>query len=67
MRLKFHSFEFDIWALSKEVLRPFFTNENSFLFQQAENLNAADGTHQITFKIDKKCWRNFKLSSQVII
>ncbi len=46
-----------------------FTGASTFALmpQQAENQNPTDGTHQISFKINEKCWRNFKLSSQVII
>jgi hypothetical protein len=40
---------------------------NKTVFEQAENQNGEDGAHQISFKINEKCYRNFKLSSQVIM
>jgi len=65
MRLKFHSFEFNIWASMKAVFLHFYKNKSSS-FSQAEIQNAEDGTHQISLKISEKCWSNFKWSSQVI-
>ncbi len=35
--------------------------------QQAEKQNDGDGTHEISFKMNELCWRNYKLSSQVIL
>ena len=34
-------------------------SKNNSFFQQAENQNAEDGTHQIPFKINEKSWRKF--------
>ncbi len=62
MRVKFCSFEFDIWASLKLVL----LHLKDIKTEQAENKNAEECTQQISFKINEKSWRNFKLSSQVI-
>jgi uncharacterized protein YccT (UPF0319 family) len=65
MRLKYCSFEFVIWASLKAICLFFVNIKNSF-FQKAENPNVEDGTHQISFKINEKCWGNVKLSNPVI-
>ncbi len=59
MRLKFNSYEFNTWPLMKAI------------FLHKKNLPAEiqnkHGTHKISFRINEKCWRNFKLLGQVII
>jgi hypothetical protein len=35
--------------------------EKKVLFEQSQNQQAEDGTHQISLKINEKCLRNFKL------
>jgi hypothetical protein len=62
MRVKFCSFEFDIRASLKAVL----LHLKDIKTEQAENKNAEECTHQISFKINEKSWRNFKLFGQVI-
>jgi len=37
------------------------------LLKQAEKQNTENGTHQISFRMNEKCWRNFKVSRPVII
>jgi len=52
MSLKFHSFQINIWASLKEVFLLFKRIKNLSFFEQAENQNDEDGTHQISFKIN---------------
>jgi hypothetical protein len=54
MRLKFHSFEFDVWALLKAAFLQFFKRSKQFL--NLGNKMLKYGTNQISFKSNEKCW-----------
>jgi hypothetical protein len=45
----------------------FFKDKKQFSFCQPENQNGDDGTRQILFKINEKCWEKAKLYSKVLI
>jgi hypothetical protein len=59
MNLILRFFKSSIYSLYSKI--------NTILFLQAKNQYAEDGTHKISLKINEKCWRNFKFSSQVKI
>jgi len=68
MRLKFHSFDFiGANASLKAVFLHILIMKNYRVFEQAENQNVLDSAHEISFKLNGKCWRNYKLPSLVII
>ncbi len=52
MRLKFHSYELDIWGWFKAVFIHILKNKNISVLQP-ENSYAEDDTHQILFKIKR--------------
>ncbi len=55
-------------GFTKFRISSLFDNEKlQRVFEQAENQNALDSVHEISFKLNGKCWRNYKLPSLVII
>ncbi len=66
MRLKFHSCEFDKWGSLKAVFIHFLKNKNISFFNDLRT-NMPKMISIISFKLNEKCWRKFKFSSQDII
>jgi hypothetical protein len=56
-----YGFKFIIWAFLEAV----FIDVRIVIFWQAETQIVKDSIKNISYKIEK-CWRNFKLSSQVV-
>jgi hypothetical protein len=56
-----------VLTLLKSSVNSLFWILKTFLFKQAKNQYAEDGTYQISSKINEKCLRNFKVSYQGVL